>query len=117
MEQQRRLLVGVRVYRAMVKHYYCLITASLLPLRVYRAMVKHYYCLITASLLPLRVCRAMVKHPKLLLLDEPTHGLSGDNRERLLGMLTDLADDPSVSMVGASSVHLHSCTVTYSPSH
>ena len=31
------------------------------------------------------LCRAMVKQPKLLLLDEPTHGLSGVNKERLHG--------------------------------
>jgi len=41
------------------------------------------------------LCRAMVKSPKLLLLDEPTHGLSGHNRTRLFNMLTMLANDSS----------------------
>jgi len=45
------------------------------------------------------LCRAMVKRPRLLLLDEPTHGLSADNRVRLLSMLATLAADPSVSIV------------------
>jgi len=39
------------------------------------------------------LCRALVKRPRLLLLDEPTHGLSGHNRERLLETLASLADD------------------------
>ena len=45
------------------------------------------------------LCRAMVKSPRLLLLDEPTHGLTGTNRDRLLGMLQKLADDPSIAIV------------------
>mgnify|MGYP002630937487 CR=1 FL=1 len=45
------------------------------------------------------LCRAMVKQPPLLLLDEPTHGLSGGNRDRLLGMLSCLTDDPEVTVV------------------
>jgi len=45
------------------------------------------------------LCRAVVKQPRLLLLDEPTHGLSSENRQRLLGMLATLAADPSVSIV------------------
>jgi ABC-type glutathione transport system ATPase component len=28
------------------------------------------------------LCRAMVKTPRMILLDEPTHGLSSDNRDR-----------------------------------
>lgn len=40
------------------------------------------------------LCRAMVKAPRLLLLDEPTHGLSGHNKERLLHTLSLLADEP-----------------------
>jgi len=45
------------------------------------------------------LCRALVKSPKLLLLDEPTHGLSGDNRDRLFGMLSTLVDAPDVAVV------------------
>jgi len=45
------------------------------------------------------LCRAVVKRPRLLLLDEPTHGLSSENRARLLGMLGTLAADPSVAIV------------------
>jgi len=45
------------------------------------------------------LCRAMVKQPRLLLLDEPSHGLSGLNRARLLQMLRILADDTSVGVV------------------
>ena len=45
------------------------------------------------------LCRAMVKAPRLLLLDEPTHGLSGHNKERLLHTLGLLADDPEVAVV------------------
>jgi molybdate transport system ATP-binding protein len=43
--------------------------------------------------------RAMVKSPRLLLLDEPTHGLCSHSRSRLLGMLRVLADDPKVAIV------------------
>jgi molybdate transport system ATP-binding protein len=45
------------------------------------------------------LCRSMVKSPKLLLLDEPTHGLSGENRDRLFGMLSTLVDAPDVAVV------------------
>jgi molybdate transport system ATP-binding protein len=45
------------------------------------------------------LCRAMVKKPRLLLLDEPTHGLSGYNRDRLLNALIALADRPDVAIV------------------
>ncbi|KAL1527647.1 hypothetical protein AB1Y20_009033 [Prymnesium parvum] len=45
------------------------------------------------------LCRAMVKQPRLLLLDEPSHGLSSANRTRLLRMLSTLADDPDVALV------------------
>lgn len=45
------------------------------------------------------LCRAMVKGPRLLLLDEPTHGLSGHNRDRLLNALIALADKPDVAIV------------------
>ena len=48
------------------------------------------------------LCRAMVKAPRLLLLDEPTHGLQGDMRRRLLAMLSGLADDPAHSIVYVS---------------
>ena len=34
-----------------------------------------------------------------LLLDEPTHGLSGHNKHRLLHTLSLLADDPDVAVV------------------
>ena len=43
--------------------------------------------------------RAMVKRPRLLLLDEPSHGLSGANRDRLLAVLGALAADPRVAIV------------------
>ena len=33
------------------------------------------------------LCRALVKCPRLLLLDEPTHGLSGENRLLILSAL------------------------------
>lgn len=45
------------------------------------------------------VCRAMVKQPRLLLFDEPTQGLSGDNRKRLLGMLASLAANRKVAII------------------
>ena len=48
------------------------------------------------------LCRAMVKRPRLLLLDEPTHGLQGDMRDRLLEMLSKLVDDPEVTIVYVS---------------
>jgi molybdate transport system ATP-binding protein len=43
--------------------------------------------------------RAMVKSPRLLLLDEPTHGLCSHSRSRLLSMLRVLLDDPNVAIV------------------
>jgi molybdate transport system ATP-binding protein len=45
------------------------------------------------------LCRAVVKSPRLLLLDEPTHGLSSVNRQRLLGMLSTLAGDVTIALV------------------
>ena len=45
------------------------------------------------------LCRAMVKPPRLLLLDEPTHGLSGHNKERLLHTLSLLADESDVAVI------------------
>ena len=45
------------------------------------------------------LCRAVVKKPLLLLLDEPTHGLSSVNRQRLLGMLSTLAEDATIALV------------------
>eukprot|EP01051_Picozoa_sp_SAG22_P013242 SAG22_NODE_1460_length_4373_cov_4.000702_2_plen_509_part_00 len=48
------------------------------------------------------LCRAMVKQPRLLLLDEPTHGLQGDMRDRLLDMLSSLVGDPQVTIVYVS---------------
>ena len=45
------------------------------------------------------LCRAMVKSPRLLLLDEPSHGLSGLNRVRFLEILRILAVDESVAIV------------------
>ena len=48
------------------------------------------------------LCRAMVKQPRLLLLDEPTHGLQGDMRGRLLQMLSGLVDDPNVTIIYVS---------------
>lgn len=45
------------------------------------------------------LCRAVVKRPQLLLLDEPTHGLSGSNRRRMLHVLKLLADDPGVALL------------------
>jgi ABC-type molybdenum transport system ATPase subunit/photorepair protein PhrA len=38
------------------------------------------------------LCRAVVKTPKLLLLDEPTHGLSAESRDTFLLALQVLAD-------------------------
>ena len=45
------------------------------------------------------LCRALVKAPRLLLLDEPSHGLSADNRDRLIQMLGVLDDDPTVAVI------------------
>ena len=45
------------------------------------------------------LCRAVVKTPRLLLLDEPTHGLSGLSRARLLAATRALADDDDVAVV------------------
>ena len=45
------------------------------------------------------LCRAMVKSPRLLLLDEPTHGLSGRNRDRFLVTLKRLAASPDVAVI------------------
>lgn len=45
------------------------------------------------------LCRAMVKRPRLLLLDEPTHGLSGHSRDRLLSALCALGSRPDVAVV------------------
>ena len=47
----------------------------------------------------LALARALFLTPELLLLDEPTHGLSGINKERLLYTLSLLADDPNVGIV------------------
>ena len=45
------------------------------------------------------LCRALVKKPRLFLLDEPSHGLSSVNRQRLLAMLRTLAEDPKIALV------------------
>ena len=46
--------------------------------------------------------KVRIERPRLLLLDEPTHGLQGDMRRRLLAMLSALADDPDHSIVYVS---------------
>ena len=45
------------------------------------------------------LCRACVKSPDLLVLDEPTHGLSRRNRDRLLAALRVVRDDPDVAVL------------------
>ncbi|CAE7539278.1 modF [Symbiodinium natans] len=45
------------------------------------------------------LCRAMVKEPRLLLLDEPTHGLSGRNRMKFLSLLQRLAHTSDVAII------------------
>ncbi|KAJ1449471.1 P-loop containing nucleoside triphosphate hydrolase protein [Pelagophyceae sp. CCMP2097] len=45
------------------------------------------------------LCRAVVKTPKLLLLDEPTHGLSAESRDTFLAALRVLADSKEMSVV------------------
>ena len=51
------------------------------------------------------LCRAVVKRPRLLLLDEPSHGLSYENRDRLLSMLAVLAEAPDVAVVYVTHRH------------
>jgi len=45
------------------------------------------------------LARAMVKRPSLLLLDEPTHGLSGGIRARMLHVLGTLAVSDAVALL------------------
>ena len=45
------------------------------------------------------LCRAVVKTPRLLLFDEPTHGLSAFWRKRFLKILALLASAPDVAIV------------------
>ena len=51
------------------------------------------------------LCRALVKRPRLLLLDEPTHGLSGAHRARLLATVRALASDGDVAVVYVTHRH------------
>lgn len=64
--------------------------------------VQNFYHLSFGEQKLVLLCRAMVKQPPLLLLDEPTHGLSGVDRNRLLSMLTTLVDDPAVTIIYVS---------------
>lgn len=45
------------------------------------------------------LCRALVKSPSLLILDEPTHGLSKLNRGRLLDALRVVTTDPDIAVL------------------
>eukprot|EP00928_Gymnodinium_smaydae_P076139 TRINITY_DN59126_c0_g1_i1.p1 TRINITY_DN59126_c0_g1~~TRINITY_DN59126_c0_g1_i1.p1 ORF type:complete len:633 (+),score=65.85 TRINITY_DN59126_c0_g1_i1:75-1973(+) len=60
---------------------------------------KDFYCLSHGQQKLVLLCRAMVKQPRLLLLDEPTHGLSGHNRDRLLAALRTLSRNPDVAVI------------------
>eukprot|EP00435_Cladocopium_sp_Y103_P020124 s3567_g4.t3 len=56
------------------------------------------------------LCRALVKCPRLLLLDEPTHGLSGENRLLILSALRTESGDSEDDCHGATSGTLTGCT-------
>ena len=60
---------------------------------VERAGMQNFFHLSHGQQKLVLLARAMVKPPKLLLLDEPTHGLSGHNKERLLHTLSLLAEE------------------------
>lgn len=45
------------------------------------------------------LCRALVKQPRLLLLDEPSNGLSGSNRQRFLHAVQSIADEPDIAII------------------
>ena len=47
----------------------------------------------------LLVCRAFVKNPPLLILDEPMHGLDGENRRRVRGIIDNFCSDPGKTLI------------------
>ena len=53
-----------------------------------------------------QIGRALITGPEMLLLDEPTAGLDIAGREQLLGLLADLAGDPSMRAMALVTHHV-----------
>jgi putative ABC transport system ATP-binding protein len=51
------------------------------------------------------VCRALIAEPELLLADEPTGNLDPDNKDRVLDILVDYAQEHSATLVTVTHDH------------